>query len=261
MLTFVKLGGSLITDKLSENTYRPDVSLRLAHEIRRALDSHPQSLLLGHGSGSFGHVAAKKYGTAQGVHSAEDWRGFAHVATQASELSQRLAQTLWEAQVPAWRISPSASGHSRDAVLESMHLPAIESALEHNLVPLVHGDVCLDFVRGGTIVSTETVFFFLAKQLPVTRIFLFGEVRGVYDHQGSVIPRITPGNFEEVRTAIGGSSGTDVTGGMATKVRDMLALVTQVPGLAIRILDGMQPDLLYEALAGGSPVGTTIAAD
>ena len=72
-LIFLKLGGSLLTDKTSEETLRPDVLDRLASEICQALAlDRCIPLLLGHGSGSFGHVAAAKHGTRKGVSSAAE---------------------------------------------------------------------------------------------------------------------------------------------------------------------------------------------
>jgi len=57
---------------------------------------------------------------------------------------------------------------------------------------------------------------------------------GVYDQRKQIIPLISPANYEAVAAQIGASGGVDVTGGMATKVRDMIALATAVPGLDIR---------------------------
>lgn len=261
MLTFVKLGGSLITDKRAENTFRPDVMARIATELAAALSRRDNlRLVLGHGSGSFGHVAAKRYGTMQGVHTPEQWRGFAHVATVASQLSQLVANSLFEASVPVWRLQPSASARSTNGVLVEMALAPLQAALEHGLVPLVHGDVALDDTRGGTIISTETIFFYLAQHLPVDQILLLGEVEGVYDHNGVVIPEITPANYDAIESALGGSAGTDVTGGMETKVRDMLALVKSLPNLSIRIMDGREPGLLERTLLGQAHPGTLLRA-
>jgi len=67
-LVFCKLGGSIITDKRHTSTARPDVIERLAREIAQAVKDRPAlRLLLGHGSGSFGHVVAKKYHVHQGI--------------------------------------------------------------------------------------------------------------------------------------------------------------------------------------------------
>lgn len=260
MLTFIKLGGSLITDKTVPNTFRPDEAAGAADAIHAALDHDGDlQLLIGHGSGSFGHVAAKAHNTMAGVSSPEAWRGFAQVATAAGELNALMAKTLQTAGIPVWRLQPSASALSRDGQLESMALHPIEAALSHGLVPLVYGDVSLDSVRGGTIISTETIFFYLAQHLPVARILLLGEVDGVYDGDGTVIPSITPKNLGEVEAALGGSSGTDVTGGMETKVRDMIALVQGIPRLEIRIMSGRDPVLLRATLTGEAQPGTLLS--
>jgi isopentenyl phosphate kinase len=262
MLTFVKLGGSLITDKRVEKGFRPDAAARVAAEVAAALAKQPDlRLLLGHGSGSFGHVAAKQYGTIQGVRTPEQWRGFAHVATVAAELNHLMAQTLEAAGVPVWRMQPSASALAEDGRVLSMTLGPIHGALEHGLVPLVYGDVALDMVRGGTILSTEAIFFYLARHFPVQRVLLLGEVEGVYDPTGATIQRITPETLPLVEKALGGSAGTDVTGGMETKVRDMVALVKAVPGLTIRIMSGTQPGLLEATLLGNAQPGTLITKE
>lgn len=260
MTTLLKLGGSLITDKRGEKAFRQDVMRRIANEVERAHNRSPQRLVIGHGSGSFGHVPANKYGTINGVHSDDGWRGFTEVARVASELNELVTGELWNAGLPAMRIQPSASLIAHDGVPAQMDVMAIKAALDHGLIPVVHGDVAFDDVRGGTIISTETIFFYLARHLPVSRILLLGEVDGVYDPAGAVIPMITPAALPAVEAALGGSAGTDVTGGMETKVRDMVALVQAVPNLTIRIMSGAQPGLLQAALLGGAQPGTLIAA-
>ena len=66
-LVFLKLGGSLITDKTQPMTPRLDVIQHLAGEISAAVKSSPRlSLLIGHGSGSFGHEVADRYQTQAG---------------------------------------------------------------------------------------------------------------------------------------------------------------------------------------------------
>ena len=77
MLTFVKLGGSLITDKRVEQAFRADIAARVAFEIAQAVNAAPQPLIIGHGSGSFGHFPAHVHGTMEGVATRDQWRGFA----------------------------------------------------------------------------------------------------------------------------------------------------------------------------------------
>ena len=107
MITFLKLGGSLITDKNFPHTARPKVIRRIAEEIRAAWNPNKEPLLIGHGSGSFGHVPAKKYGTRQGVHSEAEWSGFAEVHAEAAALNHIVTDILREAGLPVLSFVPS----------------------------------------------------------------------------------------------------------------------------------------------------------
>lgn len=259
MLTLIKIGGSLITDKTSERTFRAEAMQAVAVEIQRVLQATPdQQMVIGHGSGSFGHYAARRHGTAEGVVTREDWLGFAQVAAAAYELSHYVLTSLRHQGIPAWRLQPSASALARDGQVTEMALHPLQTALANGLVPLIHGDVAIDAVRGGTILSTEAIFDYLTQQLPVDRIILLGEVEGVLSAEGTVIPAIHPGNFEHVAAAIGGSRGVDVTGGMYTKVQRMLDLTQQIEGLSVHIIDGRKPIGLYELMVYNRHIGTRI---
>ena len=101
-LIFLKLGGSLITYKNIPRTARSEVIARLAGEIHAIKESDGDvGLILGHGSGSFGHVSAKKYGTRQGVNTTVEWGGFAEVWFQAATLNRILIEALISVGLPA----------------------------------------------------------------------------------------------------------------------------------------------------------------
>lgn len=259
MLVFIKLGGSLITDKRVEASFRLETMKRIAGEIMAGLELNPSlRLIIGHGSGSFGHFAASRFGTIDGVQSPDQWIGFAEVAAAAAELNHRVAGVLRGVGLPIIRMQPSASGRCVDGQLVEMATHPVERALANGLIPLVYGDVALDDVRGGTIISTETILTYLAKQLQPQQIILLGEVDGVYDAAGEVIPEITRENAAQYESVLGGSDGRDVTGGMLTKVRDMLALTETIPDLGIHIANGQTPGLLSHALSGKTITGTLI---
>jgi len=256
-LLFLKLGGSLITDKRGEEALRPAVLGRLAEEIRAALDEAGQRahaggkrlrLVVGHGSGSFGHVAAAEHDTRTGVRTAEQWLGFARVSDAAARLNRAVCQALLAAGVPAVSLQPSASARCRDGEIVDLAVRPVQTALDAGLVPLLYGDVAFDTVRGGTIISTEEVLGYLAREMTPSWFLLAGETTGVYDEAGKVIPHITEENFTAFQEAVGRSRGTDVTGGMAAKVRAMLDLAAAHPGLSIRIFSGMRAGRLREAL-------------
>lgn len=259
-LLFLKLGGSLLTDKTGVEAARPDVLARLAAEIGRAREARPDlRLVLGHGSGSFGHVAAARHGTRRGVATAEQWFGFAEVSAAAARLNRLVREALMAAGVPAVTLQPSASAVCEAGQIVSMAVEPVEAALAPGLVPLVYGDVAFDRVWGGTIISTEEVMGFLAERLRPGWFLLAGETAGVLDEQGEVVPLITRANLEEIRPALGGSRGTDVTGGMAAKVEGMLELAEAHDGLAIRIFSGLVEGGLEQLLVRpGDGAGTVI---
>ncbi len=262
-ISFVKLGGSLITDKSRPSTARPAVIKRLAEETRQALDGQPSlGLLIGHGSGSFGHWAAKPYSTRDGVHTAGEWRAYAKVAAAAAELNRVVTSIFQEAGVPALPLQPSASARCEDGVLRYLDTRPIESALENGLVPLLYGDVALDDVRGATIVSTEGIFAYLAGALNPNRVLLLVAAPGVLGPDGAVVERITPATLPALRCSLGGSENVDVTGGMASKVATMIDLVQRFPGLTVRILPGGEEGALAQALhQPAEQMGTLISAE
>ncbi len=249
MLVFLKLGGSLITDKAKPSTARPQIIDRISQEIAVAIHTCPNlRLIVGHGSGSFGHVVAEQYGTRDGVHGPKAWQGFAHVSVAAASLNQIVLDALHAAGVAVWRIQPSASVMCRDGQITEMELRPIRQALAEGLVPLVYGDVALDEIRGGTIISTEEIFLYLAQAIRPARILLAGESDGVRDRNGQIVPRITPATLSSLMDALGGSEQIDVTGGMETKVTTMLTLCQSMPGLKVHIFSGLEPQAIYQGL-------------
>ncbi len=267
-LVYLKLGGSLITDKRAPESVRTKVLHRLAREIAQARAAHPeQALIVAHGSGSFGHVAGRKYGTRSGVYTAEQWSGFAATADAAARLNRIVAAALLEAGIPVWSIQPSAALRCVDGVVVDGPLAAVHGALSAGLVPLLYGDVALDDVRGGTIAGTEEIFAWLASHLPPQRIVLAGEVDGIFtadplrEPTATRIPVLTRASLPALEAGLGGSHGVDVTGGMAAKVEQALGFVEQTPGLEVFLCSGLEPGNLYAALTEPNPgFGTWVSS-
>jgi isopentenyl phosphate kinase len=260
-IILLKLGGSLITDKDKPYTARLDKLAELAHEIKTALASNPQLLLiLGHGSGSFGHVAAKKHGTRDGVQTTEQWHGFTEVRFQAAELNRHVVQALLEAGIAALPFPPSASMVSKDRKVIHHNLEPIRRALDVHLLPVVQGDVAFDEMRGGTILSTEDVFAFLTEQFSPSRILLAGIEAGVwadFPARTKLVKEIQLSDYEKMHAGIGSSASTDVTGGMKAKVEEMLALVQKRNSMTVQIFSAEESGSLTKALMGEN-VGTLL---
>lgn len=256
-LVFLKLGGSLITDKTRPYTARleklDDLAAQVAAALRKDADLR---LVLGHGSGSFGHTAASQFDTRRGVSGPEAWRGFAEVWYQASRLNRLVVEALRRAGLPAVTFSAAASVTAHDGKVFVWDCIPLRAALANGLLPVIHGDVAFDQIRNGTILSTETLFVHLAQQLHPERILLAGLERGVwadFPAREHLLEEITPRSFAQQVPGLRGTAGTDVTGGMLSKVTEMLTLVEQVPGLEVLVFSGAEPGNVQQALRGGNP--------
>ena len=276
-LVFLKLGGSLITDKTQPYTPKQGVIEDVALQILTALRANPDlRLVLGHGSGSFGHVAASEYHTRDGffpqpsplIHRERDkteqnyWKGFSEVWYQASSLNQFVMKALHKLKVPAIALPPSANVIASDGKVSIWETTAISMALAAGLVPVIYGDVTFDEIRGGTILSTEDLFSHLARALNPQRILLAGLEAAVWEDfpdRTHKVETITPQTFSEISEGVGKAAGADVTGGMESKVTQMLDLVQQNRELKIQIFSGAEPGNIQRALTGET-LGTWIVA-
>jgi isopentenyl phosphate kinase len=262
-LVFLKLGGSLITVKNQPYTPQLDIMERLAQEIAQArAQDHDLQILLGHGSGSFGHVPASQYHTRQGVKTAEEWHGFVDVWRQAAELNHLVMAAMAKADLPVVAFPPSAVVCARQGKVTVWNLEPLQSALRNALIPVVYGDVVFDNTLGGTILSTEDLFAYLVPQLHPSRLLLAGMEPGVWQDfpaNKHLLPEITPASLAQVEAGLKGSLAIDVTGGMLDKVRQVLAMVGAEPELRATLFSGVSPGNVHRSLLG-EELGTIIHA-
>jgi isopentenyl phosphate kinase len=139
-------------------------------------------------------------------------------------------------------------------------LAPIQHALSAGLLPVIYGDVIFDEARGGTILSTEELFFHLAPNLRPERILIAGREAGVwadFPARTNLAAVVDRPSFELLGAGVGAAEAADVTGGMGEKVRLMLDLCDRIAGLQARIFSGEAPDGVARALCG-EPLGTLI---
>jgi isopentenyl phosphate kinase len=274
-VTLVKLGGSLLTDKSAVDALRPAVLGRLAAEIAEIAEiaagappaagaAAAPALVIAHGSGSFGHVAARRYGLAAGLSDGNQLPGVSLTQERAAALHWQVCAALAAAGLHPFSLAPSSSVVAAGGRPLTMAVEPLVLALAHGLLPVLYGDVVLDRQQGIAICSTERLFELLASELPahgvrVRRVLWLGETDGVYDAAGRTLPRLDAGDWArrgELRGAIGGAAGTDVTGGMLHRVETALALAAR--GIPSLIANGTTPGLLAAALRGEPVPGTEI---
>jgi isopentenyl phosphate kinase len=271
-LVFLKLGGSLITDKNKPYTTRSDKLAQIAHEIKSALSQNPDlQLILGHGSGSFGHFAVKDHApfllssTFQGKWWEKDdgWRGFSEVWFRASQLNRCVVEALHEVMLPAISLPPSALVTTENGIINHWDLTALRAVLQVGLLPVIYGDIVFDTIAGGKVLSTEALMYYLAQQLPPDKILLAGLEAAVwadFPRRFQKMEKVTPATVSHLTAKIGGSQSIDVTGGMRSKVDEMLRLVQQIPTLSVQIFSGEESGNVEKALSG-EILGTMISCD
>ena len=212
----LKLGGSVITEKDERETVDLDSLARLAGVLGQA---EVEDLVVVHGAGSFGHYYANEHGvsTTEGTH---DARAVREIHDSMARLNKAVLDYLDDAGVPGVPVRPFSAAR-RDGDLD-VYTNQVETMLAEGFTPVLHGDVVAEAGAGATILSGDEVVAALAEQLGADRVGLCSTVPGVLDDDGDVIREITA--YDEVAGVLGESESTDVTGGMAGKVRELLAL-------------------------------------
>jgi isopentenyl phosphate kinase len=193
-------------------------------------------------------------------------RAAAAVAGAARRLNTAVVEALLAAGLAPVAVPGSVLARCRGGELAALRADIVSGMLASGWLPVVYGDVAPDELWGAAIASTEPLLAGLAEALGAERIVLATDVAGVFDQDPHVVPgarplaRLTPGDLAAGRLALGGSRPgvTDVTGGMASKVERMLALVQRRPGLSVRIVSGLEPGTLARALSGDPGAGGTL---
>ncbi|MFH0973666.1 MAG: isopentenyl phosphate kinase [Candidatus Micrarchaeota archaeon] len=264
-IVFLKLGGSLITDKTRPFTTRPTVISRLSREIAEARKTKHFELVIGNGGGSFPHGPAHKFQTHRGFLGPQSVRGFAEVQDAAARLNRIVVNALLAAGVNACSIHPSAGAIARESRIVKWDLTPLKKILELGLVPCVYGDVAIDEKQGMTILPTEEIFAFLAEELKPNRIVIAGEVDGVFagnpneNPSAPLIPEINKKNYADVKTFLGGSrAADDVTGGMLGKINKLREIAALSRASEIIVVNGLATGRVRDALLGKNVVGTVI---
>ena len=262
-VVIVKLGGSLITDKGQASTLRPEILSRLCLEIEASRQTMSEALIVAHGSGSFGHIAARRHSFSAERCEPVSIEGISEVQAQAHELHRSVMEALRAAGVPCFSFSPGSAMVGSRKDVSFLAVDPVCLALDQGLVPVTHGDVVLDRDRGALVCSTENAVLALVRGLPVDRYRVLraiwmGETEGVYDAHGDTVPIIDLRNLRKALEEVGESTGTDVTGGMRLRIETAMELARS--GVESYILSGLEAGALGRALLGEETPGTRIEA-
>jgi len=254
-VTLIKLGGSVITDKNTPYKVRIEVIRRLAREIK---NSKLTPLIIAHGSGSFAHTSAQKYGGNRGY---KDKWGVAKVARDAMEINRIVMDIFVEEGLPAVSLRPMSMMLTKGGKLKKNLFEIIEEVLSQGLMPVVYGDVIWDKEWRSTIYSGETTLnkiglYLLRKGYKVNKIIQVGETDGVYDLKSRTISLINKENWNKIKRYLIKNKRADVTGGMEHKIESALSIARA--GINTLLINGNKINELLNAILGKTVKGTII---
>jgi isopentenyl phosphate kinase len=262
-LVFIKLGGSVITDKSKPFCARKRVVRRLAGEIKEALRAYKGKIIIVHGGGSFPHVPAKKYQTQLGMVNNKSLKGLSLTSDAAIAINRIVVGEFLKENLPVVSFAGGSAIYAKGGKLISSYTVPIKKALEIGVIPLLYGDVVFDELKGFCIFSGEKIISFLIstlnKEYLIKKVIFCSDTDGVYDTSGKTIKKITPKSFNQVLASLGGSGKVDVTGGMLHKVGEALNMAKKFK-TDILIVNGLKKNTLKRAIWGKKVEGTEITS-
>jgi isopentenyl phosphate kinase len=262
-LYMIKIGGGSITDPDKPRTAKRDEIARLLSEIYEAKQKKDFDVIIGHGSGSFGHVTAKEYRVNDGLINENSKKGAILTKVVASELNFIVIDEAIKLGIPIFPFFPSSFGFASGKKIEIGFVDHIKFAMDSGFIPLVHGDVAIDSQQGISIVSTEEVLRFISTKITPSKIVLATDVDGIYDKDPTknpyarMIEEVTGSNINDVLSGAGDAHKIDVTGGMKTKISLIYEIVSRVNGIGY-IANATKPGVISRLLCGEEVTCTVI---
>jgi isopentenyl phosphate kinase len=247
----LKIGGSVITEKGAVSSARQRDIDRISNEIASFKSDSESAIILVHGAGSFGHPHAMKFR----LNESFDARGVYLTHASVKALNSMVVESLNNVGVNALPIHPLSSCLLENGKIVDFQLGQLRVMLQKGIMPVIHGDMVMDRIKGAAILSGDRIITHLAAAMNASKIGAGSDVDGVLDEKGMVIKKITPLNFIDIKKNIKGSTSTDVTGGMIGKVSELLELANT--GISSHIFNASRKGMVSRFLYG-EDAGTLI---
>lgn len=248
-MTILKLGGSAITNKSGWMSANKPAIAGLAGAVAKAWKSGVRNLIIVHGAGSFGHALVIRWKLDNGCKTPAKERAAIKTHEACAKLSSLVVSALKRKGVPAVSIPPIELIVSKNRRIMRFSTGPVAAALKSGKLPVLYGDMVPDVSLGFSVCSGDQIVAYLGKNS--SRIVMASKVEGVMA-DGKLVPLITRRNFASVSRHLGGSS-KDVTGGMAGKIKEIMAI--RRPAY---IVDSRKPSRVTALLLGKKATATKI---
>ncbi len=255
----IKLGGSVITDKTKECTFKQKIMDKISEQIHKS----DKEMIIIHGAGSFGHILAKKYDLNKGYKRLEQIKGFSETHEKVQTLNSLVLKSLQKKGIPAVSISPHSTVKLDNHKLEKINFQIFEEYIKQKFTPVTFGDVVLDKTLGFSICSGDLLIQALAKHFKAEKVIFVMDEDGIYtsnpkkDKKAKLIEKTTIKDLENLAT--NPDTHADVTGGMQGKIQNIKKITEQ--GIETVLVNGNKEDRLYHTLVGKKTKSTVIVGE
>jgi isopentenyl phosphate kinase len=177
-------------------------------------------------------------------------------------LNKLVVDSLINNNIPAVEVQPSSCIVTENGRIQSLEARPLIKMLGAGFTPVLYGDVVLDFETGFTILSGDQLVTSLAIRLGAERIIFGVDVNGLFTEDPKTNPsarllkEISLKKMKNLVNRIGGSTETDVTGGMFGKMFEVIKVLES--GIQTLIVNAKKPERVYKALRGEKVVGTVL---
>ena len=251
----VKLGGSAITVKSKASTAR----LEVIHNAIKEVVSYSGPMVLLHGGGSFAHPFVSRAALRNGFRQKSQLSSVSEIELNLDQLTRIIGVGLLLRHRPFVPLAPMSFMTLRRGQVGRSFLDPINAALRLGLIPLIHGDVAFDEIRGCSIVSADRIASLLGEKIGTSRVLFGCDVDGLYDgnpkssSKAELIVEVNRDNYLQVLKGLKPTTG-DVTGGMRGKALEALRLAKH--GYECYIFNLTESGNLGSLLRGSSSIGT-----
>ena len=249
-MQILKLGGSVITKKDQPQTADAESIRSLAQMLGKLWRANVRDLVLVHGAGSFGHSLVIEHRLDNGVRTDEQKLASAKTHAACAKLTALLVAELLGNGVPAISVPPALLITQENKRIIKFDEKKVTEYLSMGFLPILRGDMVPDIELGMSVCSGDQIVARLGKK--AERIVLGTDVDGVVV-DGKVVPLITSQNFSKFETHLRPSDSPDVTGGMAGKIKELLA-----GRVSAFVANARHPERLEALLMGKKAVCTQI---
>ncbi len=258
-LDIIKIGGSVITDKLSYKTIRSEA----LNSISSVIAKWGQKCIIVHGAGSFGHILADKYSITEGFSEESQLNGIVQIRIDMADLTKAVIESLQANKLHAVSFQTSSMVYSQGKENElSFFIEPIHKALDIGIFPALSGDIIFKQENGFSIYSGDALIALLVQHFDIRNVYFISDVDGLFaknlkTNEMELVKEIDSKQLDTIELSdLPDKKTIDVTGKMKGKLDDIKSISQQVEHVII--VNGLYPKRISSLLSGDKAICTTI---